>query len=212
MRRLLLIFIVLMTPSLSHAQTMDAQLLALEDRWAEIRYEMKDKAAKLAASQTLINDAAQVAAGFPDKAEPLVWHALALLAEAEIRNNISALGLAKDARRLLERAEEIDPEATGGMIQTTLGMMYYEMPAWPLGFGDRSRAQEYLKRALDIDPEGKDNNYFFGDYLVTTGRGREAVAFLEQAAAVPVRPSHERADKGRLKDIQESLDKARKAR
>lgn len=212
MRHLLLILAVIACARPSAAQTMDAQLLAIEDRWAAIRYEMRDKTAKLKASQDLITDAAKVAAGFPGKAEPLVWHAMALLTEAEVRNNYSALGHAKEARRLLEQAEAIDATVLGGMIQTTLGMMYYEMPGWPLGFGDKSRAQDYLKRALDIDPAAKDNNYFFGDYLVTTGRGRDAVPFLAQAAAVPIRAGHERADKGRLADIQESLDKARKAR
>jgi hypothetical protein len=212
MRRLLLTIALLLTARVSAAQTLEARLLAIEDRWAEIRYEMRDKSAKLAASRDLIAQAAQIAAENPGKPEPLVWLALALLVEAEIRNNVAALGLAREARRLLEEAEALDPAALGGMIQTTLGMMYYEMPGWPLGFGDKTRAQGYLKRALEIDSASKDNNYFLGDYLVTTGRGREAVPFLEQAAAVPVRAGHERADRGRRADIQESLDKARKAR
>ncbi len=130
---------------------------------------------------------------------------LALLLEASLR----ALGLAKDARRLLERAEAIDPKALGGMIQTSLGMMYYEMPGWPLGFGDKRKAAQYLTRALKIDAGSMDNNYFYGDYLVMTGKGREAIPYLERALQVPVRPGHDRAETGRKADIQESLDKAR---
>ena len=44
-----------------------------------------------------------------------------------------------------------------------------------------------------------------------TGKGSEAVPYLERALQVPVRPGHERADTGRKADIQESLDKARLA-
>lgn len=194
------------------ADDMNATLLRLEDRWAEIRYEMKDNGEKLAAGKVLAADAAAAVAAYPGRAEPLIWQGLALLVEAEVRQNLSALGLVKDARRALENAEAADPLALDGLIQTTLGMMYYEVPGWPLAFGDKQKAQDYLARALEINPTGKDTNYFFGDYLVMTGRGREAVAFLEQALAAPVRPGHERADKGRRADIQESLDKARKSR
>jgi len=198
---------------IAHAgEDMAARLLAVEDRSVQIRYEMKDKAAKIAAAQELVKDAAAIAAEFPGNAEALVWHARALLVEAEVRNNFAALSLAKEARRLLEQAEGINPTAAGGIIQTTLGMIYYEMPGWPIGFGDRKKAREYLERALALDPNGMDTNYFFGDYLVTLGWGREAIPFLEQAAAAPIRPGHERADKARLADIQESLDKARRAR
>jgi len=204
---------LLVSPLKAHAaDAMHAALLALEDRWAEIRYEMDDKQQKLAAGRVLIADAATIAAAHPTRPEPLVWHALALLVEAEIRNNVSALGLARDARRKLEQAEAIDSTAMGGMIQTTLGMMYYEMPGWPLGFGDKQKAAQYLARALEIDPYGKDNNYFYGDFLVMSGRGEQSIPYLEKAARVPVRPGHERADTGRLADIQDALARARKSR
>jgi hypothetical protein len=45
-----------------------------------------------------------------------------------VQSDISALGLAKEARRLLEQAEVINFTALGGFIQKSLGMMYYEMP------------------------------------------------------------------------------------
>jgi len=200
-----------LAPARADDPAMNAALLKIEDRWAEIRYEMKGAREKLAAGRELVREAKDIAAAHPGRAEPLVWQALALLVEAEIRGDISALGLAKDARRLLEQAEGIDPRALGGMIQTSLGMMYYEMPGWPLGFGDKRRAAQYLTRALEIDPHSMDNNYFYGDYFVMTGRGADAVPYLERALAAPVRPGHERADNGRKADIQESLDKARLA-
>jgi tetratricopeptide (TPR) repeat protein len=202
---------LLLAPASGRADdaALNAALLKIEDRWAEIRYEMKGERERLAAGRELLRQAQAVAAAHPGRAEPLVWHALALLVEAKIRGDVSALGLAKDARRLLEQAEGLDPQALGGMIQTSLGMMYYEMPGWPLGFGDKRRAAQYLIRALEIDPHSMDNNYFYGDYFVMTGKGGEAVPYLERALAAPVRPGHERADTGRKADIQESLDKAR---
>lgn len=189
---------------------MSAAMLDLENHWAEIRYEMKGAhQEKLAAGRALIGEANNVAAAYPDKAEPLVWQALALLVEAEIRRDLAALGLAKEARRLLERAEAIEAKALNGMIQTTLGMLYFEMPGWPLGYGDRRTAENYLKGALAIDPDDTDNNYFYGDYLLRTGRASMALPYLERAAQMTVRPTHVPADRGRQADIQESLGKAR---
>jgi tetratricopeptide (TPR) repeat protein len=187
-------------------------VLELENRWAEIRYDMKaSKASKLVAARDFIRDANAIAARFPDDTEPLVWQALALLVEAEIRSDLSAFGIAARARDLLEKAERLDPRATG-LIQTSLGMLYYEMPGWPLGFGDKKKAARYLTEALAMDPDGMDSNYFYGDYLLQSGKYREAEVYLERAAKVAVRPGHERADNGRKKDIQEALDAARKAR
>jgi len=194
------------------AEDLGARLLAVEDRWAQIRYDMKEKSERLAAAHALVADTEGLVSQHPGRAEPLAWHAQALLVEAEIRGDVSALKLVKEARGLLERADAIDPAAGGGLIQTSLGMVYYETPRWPIAFGDKKRAGVYLTRALEIDPDGRDANYFYGDYLLQTGRGREAMPFLEKALKAPVRPGHERADNGRMADIQEALDKARRAR
>jgi hypothetical protein len=63
-------------------------------------------------------------------------------------------------------------------------------------------------RALEIDSASMDNNYFYGDYLVMTGKGSKAFPYLQCALQVPTRPNHERGDTGRKADIQYSLDTA----
>jgi len=212
-RQALAVLAILLTvrPSLAVTSDMDARLMTLEGRWAEIRYDMKDKAQKLAACRQLIAEAKGIVDDYPGKAAPLIWQAMALLAEAEVRNNLAALALVKDARRLLEHAEAIDPLALGGMIQTTLGMLYFETPGWPIAFGDKKKARIYLTRALEIDPLGKDSNYFFGDHLLMSGKPHEALPYLEKAAAAAPRAGHPRADAGRSQDVQDSLAEARRS-
>ena len=88
---------------------------------------------------------------YPDRAEPKIWLAIALSTDAGINGGLSALGEVKEARRLLESAEKIDPAALDGSIYTSLGSLYYQVPGWPIGFGNDDKAEAYLKQALAIN-------------------------------------------------------------
>jgi Tfp pilus assembly protein PilF len=79
---------------------------------------------------------------------------------------LGALSLVKQARTNLEKAIEIEPNALQGSAWTSLGALYYQVPGWPIGFGDKDKADEMLKKALAINPDGIDPNYFYGDYLL----------------------------------------------
>ena len=70
-----------------------------------------------------------------------------------------------------------------------------------------------LKKALAINPNGIDPNYFYGDFLARQKRYREARAVLEKALAAADRPARASADAGRreearqlLKAVQSKLD------
>lgn len=187
-------------------------VLALENRWLDIRYHTPDKAKKIEGGRTLADDDAKLAAQHPGRAEPVVWQAMGLLIEGEVTRDLGSLKTIEHAKGLLEKAEVLDPTGVNGLVHTTLGTLYYEVPGWPIAFGDNKKATAYLKKALEIDPEGMDSNYFYGDYLLQRGKGREGLPYLEKAMQAPLRPGHEAADTFRKIDIQEALDKARKAR
>jgi len=207
------LFLVLFSVSpAAYADDMAAAIAALEHRWVELRYHTSDEDTKLTGGHAMTRAAEALAARFPDRVEPLVWQALAILIEPEVNQNISALGVVKRAKALLEKAEAMDPSGMDGVVQSTLGTLYYEVPGWPIGFGDNKKAEAYLLKALEINPDGMDPNYFYGDFLLQRGKRREAVSYLEKAMNTPLRPGHEMADTARLGDIQEALDKARKAR
>jgi Tfp pilus assembly protein PilF len=73
----------------------------------------------------------------------------------------------------------------------------------------RSEGRQLLQKALAINPKGIDPNYFYGEYLVETGKPRDAVAYLERAVDAPARPGREVADAGRRDEAKALLDKAR---
>jgi tetratricopeptide (TPR) repeat protein len=181
----------------------------LQDGWAAVSYQTAEKQQDKAFVR-LTAEADQVVARHQGRAEPLVWKAIILSSHAGAVGGLGALGKVKEARRLLEQAETIDPEALDGSVYTSLGSLYYQVPGWPVGFGDDKQAEKYLKRALSVNPDGIDPNYFFGDYLLEQKRYQEAADYLEKALRAPDRPQRTVADEGRRTEARTKLAEARK--
>lgn len=184
-------------------------ILRLQDGWAVARYRTPEKQQD-EAFKRLASEADQVVAGHEGRAEPLVWKAIILSSHAGAVGGLGALGKVKEARRLLEQAEAIDPAALDGSIYTSLGSLYYQVPGWPVGFGSDEQAEKYLKKALSINPDGIDPNYFYGDYLLEQKRYEEAARYLEKALQAPDRPDRALADEGRREEARTRLALARK--
>lgn len=97
----------------------------------------------------------------------------------------------------------------GGSAYTSLGSLYYQVPGWPLGFGNDDKAREMLRKGLAVNPDGIDANYFYGHFLLEQGEYADAVPVLEKALAAPARPGRELADQGRRSEIEQALAEAR---
>lgn len=117
------------------------------------------------------------------------------------------LGLASDARTMFERAEAIDPNALNGAVLMSLGVIYYRVPGFPLGFGNDRKARGFLEAALAMDPDGLDANYFYGDFLVEQGEYAKAKTVLDHALAARPNPSRTVWDAGRRLEVQALLTK-----
>jgi len=81
-----------------------------------------------------------------------------------------------------------------GSAYVMLGTLYYMAPMWPIGFGDDATAQKMLQTALQINPDGIDSNYFYGDFLLAHNKLDEAETYFKHAIAAPVRPEQLHAD------------------
>jgi tetratricopeptide (TPR) repeat protein len=187
------------------AMELETELAGIQQRWAEIQYQMpEDEREK--AFENLAGDAEAFVAHYPDQSEPLIWKGIELSTYAGAKGGLGALGLVKEARKTLEAAIAIDPDALDGSAYTSLGSLYYQVPGWPLSFGDEKQAEEYLRKALAINPDGIDSNYFFGDFLLEQGEHQRAMIYLNNALKASPRPGRELADEGRRKEIRSRLD------
>jgi len=181
-------------------------LLAIQQEWAHIHYQLPED--QQGAAFIRLEQASNILiARYPSNAEPLVWKAIILATHADVKGGLGALSMVRDARELLERAKLIDPNTLDGSVFTTLGSLYYQVPGWPLGYGDDTKAERLLKKALTINPRNIDANYFSGDFLYRKGYYLQALDALEKGLHAPDRPNRPIADEGRRKDIQAVIEK-----
>ena len=207
-KKLVTLFSLLFFCTLTYAEMGD-EISKIQHAWAVANYQTPESGQEQA-FESLVAEARKLAEANPDSAEPKVWLAIVLSTDAGVTGGLGALGKVKEARRQLEAAEKINPDVLNGSIYTSLGSLYYQVPGWPIGFGDDEKAEQYLKKALAMNPNGIDPNYFYGDFMLEEGAYQQAVKYLEKAAAAPPRPGRTIADKGRQAEIQAKLQQARK--
>jgi len=181
-------------------------ILDIQHQWEHIHYQLPEDRQD-AAFPPLEESADALIKQYPGRAEPLVWKAIVLSTHAGAKGGLGALSMVRQARDLLEQAEKINATVLNGSVYTTLGSLYYQVPGWPLGYGDDKKAEVFLKKALEINPDGIDANYFYGDFLFRKGHYPEALAALEKAMHAPDRPNRPLADEGRRKEIQALIAK-----
>lgn len=181
-------------------------LLRLQQQWEQIRYKTP-AAAQEQLLERLTTEAQKTSAQQPANAELLIWSAIIESTYAGAKGGLGALSHAKNARKSLEQALTINPEALAGSAYTSLGSLYYQVPGWPIGFGDEKKAQEFLKKGLALNPDGIDPNYFYGDFLYRKDEYVDALHYLKKALLAAPRPGRKVADDGRRGEIEILLEK-----
>ena len=79
------------------------------------------------------------------------------------------------------------------------------MPGWPLGFGDDAKAASILTKALTLNPDGIDSNYFYALFMMDSKDFVAAEGYLLKAQQAAPRPDRPEADKGRQAEISQAL-------
>ena len=205
------LFAVLLS-SAALAATPDELIAPIQTQWAEIKYNSPEKQ-QADLYQTLAQQSHKIVESNPGLAEPLIWDGIVVSSEAGARGGLGALSLCKDAKQRLEDALKINDKALNGSAYTSLATLYAKVPGWPVGFGDKAKAEDLFKKSLSINPDGIDPNFFYGEYLMDRERYAEARTHLETALKAAPRPGRELADSGRRKEITallEKLDKEKK--
>jgi len=187
---------------------LDADLAAVRDAWAVASYRTPEDR-RLAAFEELRPEAAALSAKYPRRPEALIWEGIVLSSCAGARGGLGALGPAREAKARFEAALVLDENALGGAAHTSLGALYHKVPGFPIAFGSDAKARAHLEKALEINPNAIDPNYFYGELLFDEGDYARALEHLERALRAPPRPGREVADEGRRRQVEALLAKTR---
>ena len=202
----ILILIVGIFTNLGYSWALSPEVAQLQQEWADVKYGVPAEHQEQQFA-SLAKTADQVTKKRPNDPEALIWFGIIESSYAGAKGGLGALGLVKSAKKSFERAIELDPNALEGSALTSLGSLYYQVPGWPIGFGDDRKALEYLKRGLVVNPDGIDANFFYGDFLFRGGDHMGAEQWLRKALKAAPRPGRASADLGRKSEIEQLLVK-----
>jgi tetratricopeptide (TPR) repeat protein len=201
--------LIILLPMIAFAQSTEEVVSELQKEWAVANYQMKGDA-QIKAYEVLIEKADVAVVENSGSAEILVWNGIIKSAFAGVKGGLGALSYAKQARKQLEASLEIDASALNGSAYASLGTLYSKVPGWPVGFGNDKKAVQFLKRALEINPDGIDPNYFYADYLLDKKDYAGAEEYLLKALDAEPRTERPVADAGRKQEIDVALEVVRK--
>jgi cytochrome c-type biogenesis protein CcmH/NrfG len=206
--RLILALATLTLLSTVRADVLD-DIKPIQQRWAEVSYQLDDDKRADAFAQ-LLAQADEVVQANAGKAEAYIWRGIVASGYAGAKGGLGALSLAKQSKADLEQALQLDDTALLGSAYTSLGALYYKVPGWPVGFGSDKKARLMLEKALALNPQGIDPNYFYAEFLMQQRDYTAAMRYLEIAKQAPARPDRLLADSGRRQELQQLEKKLHK--
>ena len=179
-------------------------LAAIQHEWDAANYQTTGDT-RGSAFEALVEHAAAFRTQYPTRAEAVAWEGIVLSSYAGEVSAMSAMKYAKAARAALELAEQLDATALGGGVYASLGALYSKVPGGFIGFGDDKVAAQYFAKALAVDPDNIDNNYFYGEFLLDQGDHTQARSVLSHALAAPTVADRPVFDEGRRQEIRALL-------
>jgi tetratricopeptide (TPR) repeat protein len=182
------VFLLLFTQS-AVARSMDERVSKIEASWVNTTEE-KASEERENIFLALVNDISDVVIAFPEQAEPLIIKSTILLTMAKDASSFVALGLVNQAKALLDKAIQLNPEARQGSALVTMGVIYYKTPGWPIAFGDDKEAENYLLQALAVNPNGVSSNYYYATFLLDQGDKKQAANYLTKAVNAKLDPNN----------------------
>jgi tetratricopeptide (TPR) repeat protein len=194
---------------------LNADVLHLALDWEHIKFQVEDRDLQEKQMAGLAQRAAEIAQRYQGRSEAQIWLGIIISEQASMASEngspFKALGFAKQARDILEKVEKTDPVTLDAGAPTSLGVLYYRVPGFPVGFGDTAKARQLLQEAIANAPNGLDANYFYGDFLYEQKEYSAAEKVLQHALTLPPHPERPIWDKSRRLVMQELLAKMNKA-
>ncbi len=112
----------------------------------------------------------------PNRPDAHYWYAVNLGNYGQVRGKLKSLFLLKPMKDALNEVLHIDPQCYYGGAYRVLGKMYFELPGF--AGGDKHKAEEYLRKSLEIDPCYTLTLLYLAQVLIDLHRKEEAKQVL----------------------------------
>ena len=201
-----MLFALLQPTAFADTPGFDQELIAIIRDYDAASYDITDNDAKINAYDAVAQRAARLAKQFPTRAEPLVWQGQSQAAQSAADRS---LGLAKQARKTLETALAMTPNAYAIEAYSTLGSMYANIPGFPLAFGDKKKARECYQKALAVNSSSIGANLGYAHLLFKADDYVGAIKHATAALNGTPRPGREKADKAARASAETLIAKAK---
>lgn len=203
-----LILIVCAPHASAEGADFQSDLLSLQHEWAHANYETTGTKERRSAFEMVADHAHELTARYPTEVAAVAWEGIVLSTYAGEVSAFSAMKVAKEALARLQEAEAMNGAALDGGIYASLGALYSKVPGGFVGFGDDDIARAYFDKALTVDADNIDNNYFYAEFLVDQGEFTAALEALEKALNAEKNSDRPVFDAGRRAEIQELIQVA----
>ncbi len=167
---------------------LNKEVLRIAEEWATAKYLSSSDSERQTKMDAIGAEADALVQRYPGRVEPMIWDGIVTSERASLTWGLTALNYATRARDILLEAQKLDPRALDAGAATSLGVLYYRVPGFPVGWGDNSKARQYLEQAVANAPNGRDAHYFYADFLYEQGEYDKAEQVLKAALALPRHP------------------------
>ncbi len=177
-RKALELYETLMTSDPSCA---DVQVKAAKAAWW-VADHSDNKKEKLEIFQKGIDFSKEAIRHHPESPAAHFWLAGNFGSYGEVKGVLKSLALVKPIRQELNEIIRLDPAYDEGAAYRVLGVVDYKVPGF--AGGNKKRAEEQLKKALEMSPLNPFNLYYMAEYYQIVGEKERATELLDKLDAL----------------------------
>jgi tetratricopeptide (TPR) repeat protein len=121
----------------------------------------------------------------PKRVEGHYWFAVNYGIYGTAKGVMASLGGAKDMKEALDQAIGIDPAFHFGGPHRIRGRLYFKLPGGFISFGDKKKALEDMKKAIEVAPNMRLNYMWLAEVQAKVENDAIALKTLEKTRELP---------------------------
>lgn len=140
-----------------------------------------------------------------ESADAHYWLSVGYAKWSEANGILDSLFYADDILEELNKTIAIRPSLFYGIAWAIRAKVYDFAPGWPLSVGNKERAYQDIRKALEYGPGFRFNYQIYAEILINDGMFEEALKIIEQGLALPLDPMYPREEEKITSELKKDL-------